>query len=88
MPPLRLLVIRGDLSGVIVSGSPRADIEEAVRLRELNCMWVCAPRRLRSGKPSPGFLEGARRLGVPPQESYSKTLKQASLPPVPLACAA
>jgi beta-phosphoglucomutase-like phosphatase (HAD superfamily) len=56
---------------IIVSGSPRADIEEAVRLLEAepHVRFVLGAEDYAPGKPSPaGFLEGARRLGVPPQE--------------------
>jgi beta-phosphoglucomutase-like phosphatase (HAD superfamily) len=56
---------------IIVSGSPRADIEEAVHLLEAepHVRLVLGAEDYAPGKPSPaGFLEGARRLGVPPQE--------------------
>jgi beta-phosphoglucomutase-like phosphatase (HAD superfamily) len=56
---------------IIVSGSPRVDIEEAVRLLEAepHVRFVLGAEDYAPGKPSPaGFLEGARRLGVPPQE--------------------
>jgi len=56
---------------IIVSGSPRMDIEEAVRLLEAepHVRFVLGAEDYAPGKPSPaGFLEGARRLGVPPQE--------------------
>lgn len=56
---------------IIVSGSPRADIEEAVSLlgAEPHVRFVLGAEDYAPGKPSPaGFLEGARRLGVPPQE--------------------
>ncbi len=55
---------------IIVSGSPRADIEEAVRLlgAETAVRFVLGAEDYDPGKPSPaGFLLGARRLGVPPQ---------------------
>ena len=54
---------------IIVSGSPRADVEEAVRL--LNAAhavrFVLGAEDYSPGKPSPaGFLLGAERLGVKP----------------------
>ena len=54
---------------IIVSGSPRADVEEAVRL--LGAMdavrFVLGAEDYSPGKPSPaGFLLGAHRLGVTP----------------------
>jgi beta-phosphoglucomutase-like phosphatase (HAD superfamily) len=67
-------------------GSPRADVEEAVRLLGLNrCAGLCRRGRLRSGKPSPaGFLEGARRLGVPRRSVwFSKILRPALRLPDP-----
>lgn len=56
---------------IIVSGSPKADVEEAVRL--LNAVdsvkFVLGAEDYAPGKPSPaGFLLGAQRLGVPPEQ--------------------
>jgi sugar-phosphatase len=56
---------------IIVSGSPRADVEEAVRLLEAepHVRFVLGAEDYAPGKPAPaGFLEGARRLGVNPQD--------------------
>ncbi|HRR35214.1 MAG TPA: HAD family phosphatase [Kiritimatiellia bacterium] len=63
--------LAGTYPVIIVSGSPRADVEEAVRLLEAesHVRFVLGAEDYAPGKPSPaGFLEGARRLGVPPQE--------------------
>ena len=54
---------------IIVSGSPRADVEEAVRLlgAASDVRFVLGAEDYSPGKPSPaGFLLGARRLGVAP----------------------
>ena len=54
---------------IIVSGSPRADVEEAVRLIGADdaVRFVLGAEDYEPGKPSPaGFLLGAQRLGVPP----------------------
>ena len=54
---------------IIVSGSPRADVEEAVRLLDATAhvRFVLGAEDYTPGKPSPaGFLLGARRLGVAP----------------------
>ena len=54
---------------IIVSGSPRADVEEAVRLIGAAdaVRFVLGAEDYAPGKPSPaGFLLGAQRLSVPP----------------------
>jgi len=54
---------------IIVSGSPRADVEEAVRLLDARdtVRFVLGAEDYSPGKPSPaGFLLGAHRLGVTP----------------------
>jgi sugar-phosphatase len=54
---------------IIVSGSPRADVEEAVRLLGATSAvrFVLGAEDYTPGKPSPsGFLLGAQRLGVEP----------------------
>jgi len=54
---------------IIVSGSPKADVEDAVRLiHAVNSVkFVLGAEDYAPGKPSPaGFLLGAQRLGVPP----------------------
>jgi HAD superfamily hydrolase (TIGR01509 family) len=54
---------------IIVSGSPRADVEEAVRLLGATSAvrFVLGAEDYSPGKPSPaGFLLGAQRLGVKP----------------------
>jgi beta-phosphoglucomutase-like phosphatase (HAD superfamily) len=54
---------------IIVSGSPRADVEEAVRLLDAaaHVRFVLGAEDYTPGKPSPaGFLLGARLLGVEP----------------------
>ncbi len=54
---------------IIVSGSPHADVEEAVRLLEATAQvrFVLGAEDYTPGKPAPaGFLLGARRLGVAP----------------------
>ncbi len=54
---------------IIVSGSPRADVEEAVLLLEASAhvRFVLGAEDYAPGKPSPaGFLLGAHRLGVAP----------------------
>jgi beta-phosphoglucomutase-like phosphatase (HAD superfamily) len=54
---------------IIVSGSPRADVEEAVRLLGAadSVRFVLGAEDYSPGKPSPaGFLLGAQRLGVSP----------------------
>ncbi len=56
---------------IIVSGSPRADIIEAVKLLEAerHVRFVLGSEDYTPGKPSPaGFLLGAQKLGVPPME--------------------
>jgi len=56
---------------IIVSGSPRADVEEAVRLLGAvqAVRFVLGAEDYAPGKPSPaGFLLGAERLGVAPTE--------------------
>ena len=55
---------------IIVSGSPRADVEEAVHLLNADSLvrFVLGAEDYVPGKPSPaGFLLGAKRLGVSPQ---------------------
>ncbi len=55
---------------IIVSGSPRADVEEAVRLLDAShqVSFVLGAEDYSPGKPSPaGFLKGASRLGVAPK---------------------
>jgi beta-phosphoglucomutase-like phosphatase (HAD superfamily) len=55
---------------IIVSGSPHADVEEAVRLLDAASAvrFVLGAEDYAPGKPSPaGFLLGAQRLGVPPE---------------------
>ena len=55
---------------IIVSGSPRADVEEAVRLigAASHIRFVLGAEDYSPGKPAPaGFLLGAERLGVAPQ---------------------
>jgi beta-phosphoglucomutase-like phosphatase (HAD superfamily) len=59
-----------DYPVILVSGSPRHDLEEAVRLMEIerDVRFVLGAEDYEPGKPSPaGFLLGARRLGVPPE---------------------
>lgn len=54
---------------IIVSGSPRADIEEAVALMaiEAQVRFVLGAEDYAPGKPDPaGFLLGAKKLGVDP----------------------
>jgi len=54
----------------IVSGSPRADVEEAVNLLDAvrHVRFFLGAEDYSPGKPSPaGFLMGANRLGVPPR---------------------
>ena len=54
---------------IIVSGSPHADVEEAVRLLDVTAQvrFVLGAEDYTPGKPSPaGFLLGASRLGVAP----------------------
>ena len=54
---------------IIVSGSPHADVEEAVQLLEAHAhvRFVLGAEDYEPGKPSPaGFLAGAHRLGVDP----------------------
>ena len=54
---------------IIVSGSPHADVEEAVRLLDATAhvRFVLGAEDYAAGKPSPsGFLLGAQRLGVAP----------------------
>ena len=55
---------------IIVSGSPRDDIKDAVRLlgAESHVRFVLGAEDYAPGKPSPaGFLLGAERLGIPPE---------------------
>lgn len=55
---------------IIVSGSPRKDVEEAVRLLEASdaVRFILGAEDYTPGKPSPaGFLLGARKLGVEPK---------------------
>lgn len=55
---------------IIVSGSPRADVEEAVTLlgAESHVRFVLGAEDYAPGKPSPaGFLKGASLLGAAPQ---------------------
>jgi len=55
---------------IIVSGSPRADVEEAVHLLDAvrHVRFFLGAEDYSPGKPSPaGFLMGAERLGVPPR---------------------
>lgn len=69
-PSARLLSKLAQTSPVIiVSGSPRADVEEAVRLLSATAAvrFVLGAEDYSPGKPSPaGFLMGAKRLGVSP----------------------
>jgi len=54
---------------IIVSGSPKADVEEAVRLIRAtdSVRFVLGAEDYAPGKPSPaGFLMGANKLGVSP----------------------
>lgn len=56
---------------IIVSGSPRADIVEAVKLLEIEdqLRFVLGAEDYAPGKPAPaGFLMGAKRLGLAPEE--------------------
>ena len=56
---------------IVVSGSPRKDVEIAVRDMEAGSLvrFVLGAEDYPYGKPSPsGFLEGARRLGIPPAD--------------------
>lgn len=56
---------------IIVSGSPHADVEEAVRLLGVSddVRFVLGAEDYPHGKPSPaGFLLGAQRLGVAPEK--------------------
>jgi sugar-phosphatase len=58
-----------DYPVIIVSGSPHADVEEAVQLLDAtsHVRFVLGAEDYDPGKPSPaGFLAGARRLGVDP----------------------
>ena len=62
--------LSADYPVIIVSGSPRADVEEAVRLldAERHVRFVLGAEDYSPGKPSPaGFLLGAQRLGVTPE---------------------
>jgi sugar-phosphatase len=62
--------LAADRPVIIVSGSPRADVEEAVRLlgAEDHVRFVLGAEDYSPGKPSPaGFLLGAERLGVRPE---------------------
>ena len=55
---------------IIVSGSPRADVEEAIGLLDAvrQVRFFLGAEDYAPGKPSPaGFLKGADRLGVSPQ---------------------
>ena len=56
---------------IIVSGSPRIDVEEAVNLLDAarHVRFVLGAEDYSPGKPSPaGFLAGAKRLGIPPRK--------------------
>lgn len=56
---------------IIVSGSPRIDIEEAVSIMGIKqeVRFVLGSEDYAPGKPSPaGFLLGAKKLGVKPEE--------------------
>ena len=58
-----------DYPVIIVSGSPRADVEEAVILLDAiaHVRFVLGAEDYAPGKPSPaGFLAGARKLGIDP----------------------
>ena len=62
--------LAADYPVIIVSGSPHADIDEAVRLlgAERHVRFVLGAEDYAPGKPSPaGFLLGAKRLGIPPE---------------------
>ncbi|MDR2849399.1 MAG: HAD family phosphatase [Verrucomicrobiota bacterium] len=62
--------LAADYPVIIVSGSPHADVEDAVRLlgAESHVRFVLGAEDYPAGKPSPsGFLAGAERLGVPPE---------------------
>jgi sugar-phosphatase len=55
---------------IIVSGSPRADVEEAVGLLDASdsVRFILGAEDYSPGKPSPaGFLLGAQKLGVEPR---------------------
>jgi sugar-phosphatase len=55
---------------IVVSGSPHADVDEAVRLigADKHVRFVLGAEDYEPGKPSPaGFLLGAARLAVPPE---------------------
>jgi len=56
---------------IIVSGSPKADVEDAVRLinADTSVTFVLGAEDYAPGKPSPaGFLMGAQKLGIPPEQ--------------------
>ncbi len=64
-----LKTLSNDYPVIIVSGSPHADVEEAVRLLDAttHVRFVLGAEDYAPGKPSPaGFLLGAHRLGVDP----------------------
>lgn len=64
-----LKALAKDYPVIIVSGSPRADVEEAVRLldAEASVRLILGAEDYAPGKPSPaGFLLGAGKLGVAP----------------------
>lgn len=56
---------------IVVSGSPHDDVQEAVNLMgaAASVKFVLGAEDYSPGKPSPaGFLAGAQRLGVPPEQ--------------------
>ena len=60
-----------DYPVIIVSGSPHNDVENAVRLMEAEAhvKFVLGAEDYANGKPAPdGFLLGAKKLGVTPQQ--------------------
>lgn len=64
-----LKTLAADYPVIIVSGSPRADVEEAVQLLRVTpqVRFVLGAEDYSPGKPSPaGFLLGAQRLWVSP----------------------
>ena len=66
-----LKTLAKDYPVIVVSGSPRDDVAEAVRLMgaESSVRFVLGAEDYSPGKPSPaGFLMGARELGVAPEQ--------------------
>jgi len=65
-----LKTLAKDYPVIVVSGSPRDDVAEAVRLMgaEASVRFVLGAEDYFPGKPSPaGFLTGAKMLGVAPE---------------------